>query len=236
VADGKFFIRDQRGKVILAEARVNEYKALSEFMPPAGNRAQPAWTFPVVANGKLFIRDYDTLLCYDVRDSETVRKKAPDAVFVPTPPDVVAKMLELAAVKKDDVVYDLGSGDGRIVIAAAKAHGCKAIGVEIDKELVAKSREKAKQAGVEQRATFEHEDLFEADFSRATVLALYILPSMSKKLIPKIDKLAPGARVICHVFAIPGAIPDKVVKLTSEDDDVERPIYLYTVPLRMEKK
>jgi hypothetical protein len=236
VADGKLFIRDQKGRVILAAANPKEYQAFSEFTPPRPDKTAPAWTFPVVANGRLYIRDYDTLLCYDVRDPEARKKKVPDAVFVPTPADVVRRMLELAAVKKDDLVYDLGSGDGRIVIAAAKTHGCKAVGVEIDTELVDKSRDRAKEAGVEKLATFECADLFDADFASATVVALYILPTMSQKLIPKFDKLKPGARIVSHCFAIPGVTPDKVVKVTSEDDDIERPVYLYTIPLRKEKK
>lgn len=163
-------------------------------------------------------------------------KKVPTAEFVPTPPDVVKRMLELAAVTKGDVVYDLGSGDGRIVIAAAKTYGCKAVGVELDKKLVADSRERAKRAGVEKLATFEQGDLFEADFSQSTVVTLFILPAMSKKLVPKLDKLKPGARIVSHCFAIPGIVPDKVERITSADDDVERPVYLYTVPLRPEKK
>lgn len=149
-------------------------------------------------------------MCYVVRDPNRLNKMVPDAVFVPTPADAVAKMLELAAVKKDDVVYDLGSGDGRIVIAAAKAHGCKAVGVELDKDLVAKSRDRAKRAGVENLATFERGDLFEADFSNATVVALYILPTMSQKLIPKFEELKAGTRIVSHCFAIPGIIPEKV--------------------------
>jgi protein-L-isoaspartate O-methyltransferase len=169
-------------------------------------------------------------------DDDRPRKRVPDAAFVPTPKDVVKRMLELAAVTKDDVVYDLGSGDGRVVIATAKIHGCRAVGVELNKELVAKSRERAKEAGVEKLATFHRGDLFEADFSDATVVALFVTPTMSRKLAPKLDKLKPGARVVCHFFAIPGVTPDKVVKVTSEDDDVERPVYLYTVPLRKEKK
>jgi len=236
MADDKLFIREQRGKVTLAAADPKEYRPLGSFTPPRNANALPAWTFPVIANGRLYIRDYDSLACYDVRDPDRPKKKVPDAVFVPTPPDVVAKMLELAAVKKDDVVYDLGSGDGRIVIAAAKAHGCKAIGVELDGELVAKSRTRARKAGVEKLVTFEESDLFEADFASASVVALYILPTMSQKLIPKFDKLKPGARIISHCFAIPGVMPDKVVRITSEEDDVERPVYLYTVPLRKEKK
>ncbi len=231
IADGKLFVRIQRGNMILAPADVKEWKRTSEFTPPRPDKGQPAWTFPVVANGRLYIRDYDTLLCYDVRDPERAKKKVPDAVFVPTPPDVVKQMLGLAAVKKDDVLYDLGSGDGRIVIAAAKTHGCKAVGVELDKELVTKSRERAKEAEVEKLVTFEEADLFEADFSGATVVALYILPKMSQKLIPKFDKLKPGSRIVSHCFAIPGITPDKVLKITSEEDDVERPVCLYTVPL-----
>jgi precorrin-6B methylase 2 len=204
VADGKMFIRTQGGKMLLVALDPKEWKLIAEFAPPRPDKGQPAWTFPVVANGRLYVRDYDTLLCYDVRDPDRPKKKVPDAVFVPTPHDVVVKMLEMAAVKKDDVVYDLGSGDGRIVIAAAKTHGCKAIGVEIDKELVDKSQQRAKELGVEKLVRFECGDLFETDFSNATVVALYILPEMSRKLIPKLDKLKPGSRVVSHAFAIPG--------------------------------
>ena len=187
----------------------------------------------MVANGHLFIRDFDTLLCYDVRDTGRP-KKSSDAVFVPTPMDVVKRVLELAAVKKSDVVYDLGSGDGRIVIAAAKAFGCRAVGVELDEDLVKASRAQAKEAGVEKQVSFRHADLFEADFADADVVALYLLPEMNKRLIPKLDRLRPGARVVAHYFPIPGVTPAKVVKMTSREDDVERSLYLYTVPLKKE--
>lgn len=235
VADGKVFVRTQAGKVLLATVDEKGWKQKSEFSPLRGNTPAPTWTFPVVANGHMYIRDYDSLLCYDVRDSAPPQKKESDAVFVPTPPDVVKKMLELADVAKHDLVYDLGSGDGRIVITAAKTYGCKAIGVEIEKDLVEKSRECAREAGVEKLATFEQGDLFENEFSKATVVALYILPSMSQKLIPKLDKLKPGSRVVSHCFAIPGIVPEKVIKMKSDEDDVERPIYLYRVPLKHEK-
>lgn len=160
-----------------------------------------------------------------------------DHVFINTAAGLncLKKMLDLAGVKKADVVYDLGSGDGRIVVAAAKGYGCKAVGVEIDAALVATSRDRARAAGVESLVRFDHGDLFEADFSDATVVALYVLPAMSQKLAPKFDKLKPGARVVSHCFAIPGYIPDRVIKITSEDDDVERPVYLYTIPLKREK-
>jgi protein-L-isoaspartate O-methyltransferase len=175
------------------------------------------------------------LLCFAADDSDRPRRRAPDAAFVPTPHDVVARMLELAKVKKDDVVHDLGSGDGRIVVAAAKTYGCRAVGVELDRELVAKSRVRAKTAGVEKLAAFERGDLFEADFSDATVVTLFVTRSMARKLVPKLDKLGPGTRVVCHYFPIPGVTPEKVVRVTSDEDDVERPVYLYTVPLKKEK-
>jgi predicted RNA methylase len=144
-------------------------------------------------------------------------------------------MLELAEVKKTDLVYDLGSGDGRILIAAAKAFGSKAVGVELDWELVKQSREAAKQAGVEKLVTFEHGDLFEADFSRADVVAVYLLPTVLEKLVPKLNKLKLGSRVVAHAFAIPGIKPAKVIEVTSEEDDVKRKVFLYTVPLTADK-
>jgi outer membrane protein assembly factor BamB len=234
VADGRLYVREQKGPVHLAVAGPKEFKTVSQFTPPRSDAAAPAWTYPVVANGRLYIRDYDTLLCYDVHDPDH-RKKVPDAVFVPTPHDVVVRMLDLAKVAKDDVVYDLGSGDGRIVLAAAKTAGCKAVGIEIDKELVEKSRDRAKAAGLEKRTTFEQGDLFEADFSSATVVALYLLPSMNEKLVPKLNKLKAGSRIVTHHFPIPGAIPDKTAEVTSDEDDVKRTIYLYSVPLKLEK-
>jgi protein-L-isoaspartate O-methyltransferase len=169
-------------------------------------------------------------------DPDRPPKKTPDAAFVPTPHDVVAKMLALAAVTRDDVVYDLGCGDGRIVVAAAKAHGCRAVGVEIDKELVARARDRVKKARVEKLVTVRHGDLFEADFSDATVVTLFVSAAMARKLTPSLEKLKPGSRVVCHYFAIPGVVPDKVEKAKSEEDDTERPLYLYTTPLRREKK
>jgi SAM-dependent methyltransferase len=233
VADGRLYIRSQKGPMILAAVDTKEYRSFGEFTPPQGAGSQPAWTFPVVANAHLFLRDFDTLLCYDVRDTRPP-KKEPDAVFVPTPMDVVARMLEVAGVKKDDVVYDLGSGDGRIVIAAARTFGCRAVGVELDEELVKTARARAKEAGVEKRASFRHADLFEADFADAGVVALYLLPEMNRRLIPRLEKLRRGARVVTHYFPIPGVMPTKVVKVTSEEDDTERSVYLYTIPLKKE--
>jgi outer membrane protein assembly factor BamB len=233
VADGRLYVRSQKGPMYLAAADPKGYRSCGEFTPPLGDAKQPAWTFPVVAGGHLFVRDFDALLCYDVRDADRP-KKGPDAVFVPTPMDVVKRMLELAAVKKSDVVYDLGSGDGRVVIAAARAFGCRAVGVELDGDLVKAARARAREAGVEKRVVFRQGDLFEADFAEADVVALYLLPEMNRRLVPKLGRLRPGARVVAHYFPLPGVRPDRVVKMTSEEDDVERRLYLYTVPLQKE--
>jgi outer membrane protein assembly factor BamB len=234
VAEGRLYIRSQnKGTMYLAAADPKEYRSSGEFTPPRADDKQPRWTFPVVANGHLFVRDFDTLLCYDVRDPGRL-KKEPGAVFVPTPADVVTRMLQVAAVRKGDLVYDLGSGDGRIVIAAAKTYGCRAVGVELDEDLVSASRTQAREAGVEDRVAFRHADLFEADFGDADVVALYLLPEMNRRLISKLDRLRPGTRVVAHCFPIPGLKPVKEVRVTSTEDDVERSIYLYTVPLKNE--
>jgi SAM-dependent methyltransferase len=174
--------------------------------------------------------NYDRLHCYDVRLPPR-RQRQPDAVFVPTPDDVVTAMLDLAGVKSADLVYDLGSGDGRIVIAAAK-RGCKAIGIEISNDLVKRSREAVSAAGVGARATIVSGDLFEADFANATVVVLYILPGMSQRLLPRFARLQPGARLVSHAFPIPDIVPTRVVQVRSQEDDVERPVYLYTIPLK----
>ncbi len=150
---------------------------------------------------------------------------------IPTPPDVVDKMLEMAGVTKDDVVWDLGCGDGRIVIAAAKKYGCKAAGFEIEPDLVAKSRENARAAGVEELVTIEERDIFTLDLSEATVVTLYLLPQMNEKLVPQIEKMKPGSRVVAHDFGIKGYKPADVVRMESTEDESRHAVLLYTTPL-----
>ncbi len=121
----------------------------------------------------------------------------PDVPFVPTPQSIVKQMLELASVKSGDVVYDLGSGDGRVVITAAKQYGVRAVGIDIDSERINQSLENARKAGVEDRVSFRNEDLFEADIREATVVTLYLLHSLNLKLRPKLWKeLKPGTRIV----------------------------------------
>ncbi|HXT68629.1 MAG TPA: methyltransferase domain-containing protein [Vicinamibacterales bacterium] len=127
-------------------------------------------------------------------------RQEPDVVFVPTPQPVVDAMLDLAQVKADDVVYDLGSGDGRIVIAAAK-RGARGVGIEMDPALVKKAAQDAAAAGVAGRARFLAQNLFDADIREATVVTLYLLQSINERLRPKLIRdLKPGTRVVSHVF------------------------------------
>lgn len=140
-----------------------------------------------------------------------VREEIP---FVPTPIEVVDKMLELAKVKKGDVVYDLGSGDGRIVIRAAKKYGVKAVGIEMDSSLLTKANQDAKAAGVSHLVEFRADDAMQVDLSKATVVTLYMLPWFNEAMKPSFQKyLKPGARIVAHDFGIEGWEPDETVKL-----------------------
>jgi len=133
--------------------------------------------------------------------AQTPAKKEPDVIYVPTPQPVVEAMLDLAQVKATDVVYDLGSGDGRIVITAAKKYGARGVGVELDPALVKQARENAAAAGVGGRVRFVTQDLFTTDLRQASVVTLYLLQSLNERLRPKlVRELKPGARVVSHVF------------------------------------
>jgi SAM-dependent methyltransferase len=149
----------------------------------------------------------------------------PDVPFVPTPEEVVQQMLKLADVHAGDVVYDLGCGDGRIVIMAAQKFGAKATGVDIDPQRIQEARANAVKAGVSDKTKFVLGDLYEADIHPATVVTLYLLPSVNEKLKPKLLRdLKPGTRVVSHSFDMGDWKPDK----TEEVDG--RRIYLWTIP------
>jgi len=137
--------------------------------------------------------------------------------YVPTPPEVVDRMLEIAQVKSGDVIYDLGSGDGRIIIQAAKRYGVKGVGIEIDADLVQKAKDNAFKEKVEHLVEFRAEDALKVDVSPATVVTLYMLPEFNAKLRPIFDKeLKPGARVVSHDFEIQGWVPDKVERIKGD--------------------
>ena len=137
--------------------------------------------------------------------------------YVPTPPEVVDHMLEIAQVKSGDVIYDLGSGDGRIIIRAAKRYGVRGVGIEIDADLVQKAKNNAFKEKVEHLVEFRAEDALKVDVSPATVVTLYMLPEFNAKLRPIFDKeLKPGARVVSHDVEIQGWVPDKVERIKGD--------------------
>jgi LEA14-like dessication related protein/precorrin-6B methylase 2 len=158
--------------------------------------------------------------------------RSPDVIFVPTPQEVVDKMLELAEVKKDDIVYDLGCGDGRIVVTAAQKYGCKATGYDIDPQRVKESLANVEKNNVGHLVTIEQKDIFTLDLSKANVVTLYLLPDLNVKLIPQLEKLKPGSRIVSHDFAMEGVQPDKVIEITTNDNNVEHKVYLWTAPLK----
>ena len=165
----------------------------------------------------------------------TKTPREPDVIYVPTPQPVVDKMLELAQVTKDDLVYDLGCGDGRIVVTAAKKLGCKAVGYDIARQRIKESRANVEKNNVGHLVRIEQKDIFTLDLSKANVVTLYLLPSLNVKLIPQLEKLKPGSRIVSHDFDMKGVKPDKVVTIEDEDDDYgDHTVYLWTTPLKKE--
>jgi len=178
---------------------------------------------------------------FDIANAPETQKEAkgirePDILYVPTPQKVVDKMLELAEVKKDDLVYDLGCGDGRIVITAAKRYGCKAVGYDIDPQRVKDSLENVEKNEVGHLVRIEEKDIFTLDLSKANVITLYLLPSLNVKLIPQLEKLKPGSRIVSHDFDMRGVKPDKVVEVNSDNDYEEHKVFLWTSPLKKRKE
>lgn len=152
--------------------------------------------------------------------------REPDVHFVPTPQAVVDEMLRVAKVGPRDKLYDLGSGDGRIVITAAKKFGTRGVGIEIDPELIQEAQSNARRAGVADRVEFRQQDLFLTDLRDATVISLYLLPSLNLRLRPKLLSLKPGTRIVSHAFDMGDWQPDKVVQVGGNT------IYFWTVPAR----
>jgi tRNA A58 N-methylase Trm61 len=150
--------------------------------------------------------------------------RQPDVIYVPTPQEVVDAMLQLANVTAKDVVYDLGSGDGRIPITAAQKFGARGVGIDINPERIKEANENLAKANVGNKVKFLNADLFESDFSEATVVTLYLLPSLNLKLMPQLKKLKPGTRIVSHSFDMGTEWPPE------KTQDVNgRTIYLWTI-------
>lgn len=159
--------------------------------------------------------------------------REPDVVFVPTPQPIVDKMLDLAKVQKGDVLYDLGCGDGRIVVTAAKRYGIKARGFDIDPKRVMEARENVRQNNVQDLVTIEQKDIFTLDLSPASVVTLYLLPQLNVKLIPQLQKLKPGARIVSHDFDMEGVTPIQHLKLQPKDVQREHEIFFWRAPIKV---
>ena len=157
--------------------------------------------------------------------------RSPDVIFVPTPQEVVDAMLKLAKVTKNDVIYDLGSGDGRIPITAAKTYGARGVGIDIDPQRIKEATENLKTAGVGDRVKFLNQDLFTTDISEATVVTLYLLPSLNVKLIPKLNKeLKPGTRIVSHAFDMSSDGTERKPRETLNVNG--RTVYFWTIPIQ----
>jgi SAM-dependent methyltransferase len=164
--------------------------------------------------------------------SPAAPKKKPDIHYVPTPQELVDVMLEMAKVGKDDIVYDLGSGDGRLVIAAAKKYGASGIGIDIDPERIGEARENAKKAGVEDKVRFLEQDLFKSDFHDATVVTLYLLEELNLRLRPQIfAQVKPGTLVVSHAFTMGDWEPDAERTIKKEGENYDA--YYWVVPANM---
>jgi outer membrane protein assembly factor BamB/precorrin-6B methylase 2 len=255
-ADGHLYLFSQRGAVALVAASPKGFRLAGQFALPDA-KSKPGATAPVVTGGRLYLRDDDRLFAYEVRKGTSLAKvithtvprapaadvpkqpgtdREPDAIFVPTPQDVVAKMLDLAGIKKTDTVVDLGCGDGRIVVTAARKYGCQAIGYDIDPDCVKMALANVRRQKVEKLVRIERQDLFKVELDKVDVVALYLPAPLLTKLLPQLGKLRAGARVVSHAFAIPGMKPTRAVQVKSEETGIEHTVYLYVAPLTRQTK
>jgi SAM-dependent methyltransferase len=165
---------------------------------------------------------------------ELASRRRPDVPFVTTPPEAVAAMVEMAGVRDGDVVYDLGCGDGRLVIAAAgRAAGVRGVGIDIDPARVDEARAAVRAAGLADRVDIRRADLFDADLRPATVVLMFLMPSVNERLIPQFDRMRPGTRIVSHQFRIPGVKPTGA-RAVPASDGLDHPVYLYVTPLERE--
>jgi SAM-dependent methyltransferase len=164
--------------------------------------------------------------------SAPLPRKGLNAPFITSPDSVVDRMVELADLNAGDLVYDLGCGDGRIVIGAVLRSGCQGVGFDLDPQRVAEAKENAKLHGVEDRVEIVEQDIFNVDLSQADVAMMYLLPWMMNALLPQFDEMKPGARIVSHEFWIDGVQPDEIADLPSSEGPGWTTIYVYVTPLK----
>jgi SAM-dependent methyltransferase len=168
-------------------------------------------------------------------EEDTEWMGTPDVVYVGTAYDLVSRMLQMADVKKDDLVVDLGCGDGRMLVLAAQKYGSRGIGYDIDPIMVRASRQNARANKVDSLVKIIQADIFTVDISKADVLPLYLLPEMNLRLVPQLETLKPGSRLVLHNYDLQGYVPDRVETVISNEDNSSHTLYLYTTPLKKEQ-
>lgn len=228
-----FFIRQQYTESEWQEKKLAPGE-VEKIKAPAGLhiRFQSAWEEKeyLLDPGQAYAFRYDENGQLELFEGSHGRTDAADlAPFVPTPMPVVEKMLELVDLSRDDIVYDLGCGDGRIVVTAAKKYGARGVGIDLDPQRIAESKARAKQEGVTKLVRFEQQDVMKADFSPATVVTLYLLPESNEMLRPLLEKqLKPGTRVVSHNYEIPEWEEKQVAYETvTAEDGTTHTIYVY---------
>ena len=195
------------------------------------NRSLTAKRTRTLLCGILLAVSITVIGCNEQPTSATTSLREPDVHYEPTSPDVVQVMFRLASVKADEVVYDLGCGDGRIVITAVREFGARGVCVDIDPQRIAESQENARKAGVTENIRFLNQDLFDTDVSEASVVMLFLSRELNQKLRPKLlRELKPGSRIVSHWHDMGDWKPQKAVRVRSSDR--ERSIYLWTIPPR----
>lgn len=251
-ADGRLYSFFSDGKVTLTDVNSLHLAPLASFQL-LDKQTSIGVTLPVVANGRLYLRDDDRLYCFDVSDnaldmpkeSKRVTHIAPKSdstslsdrhlpvpIYLPTPHEVVSRMLVEVKLMAGQKLVDLGSGDGRIVVAAAKQFGARSVGYEIDQELVAISRAKIADAKITELASIEASDMLKADLSDVDVLAIYLYPAVMDQLKKQIEHMRPGTIVVSHQFKFPGIEPDTIIEEQSGDTRERHSIYIYKLPLK----
>lgn len=158
--------------------------------------------------------------------------QTPDVVYVGTPYDVVSEMLRMAQINKDDLVFDLGCGDARMLVLATQKYGSHGIGYEIDPDMVRASRRNVEENNVADLVQIIQADIFTVDISEADVLPIYLLPEMNLQLVPQLETLKPGSRLVFHNYDLEGFVPDKRVEVISNEDNSIHRLWLYTTPLK----
>ena len=166
-------------------------------------------------------------------EQDPIEMRTPDAVYVGTPYDIVSAMLQMADVKKADIIYDLGCGDARMLVLAAQKYGAQGIGYEIDPELVIRARQNVSRNNVQDLVRVIQADIFTLDLGNVDVMPLYLHPYMLAKLVPQLEKMKPGSRIVLHEYGLPDIYrPDRIINITSNEDNAERRLMLYTLPLK----